>query len=668
MTRDRSTKTATWALAFLLAFGVAGVASAAEPAGVPPVRSFFRNPDMNAAELSPDGRWLAVATGANGVRVGVVVVDLEHKLPPAVVAQFGDADVRSFDWVNDNWLVFSVVDLQSGAGDQRFSSGLFSVRRDGRDLRRLVRPRRDFLSNERSIGAAPLEYNHMLLSVPETGGDEVIVGEFAWDARGDIERIHPLRLNVATGRSVALASGAPERVQRWLFDPKGEPRVAVQVSRGEEEIFWRGPGEAGWRSLLRQSRNSGTFRPVSVDAAGQLFVTTGGPRGESVLRRFDFQAGKTEADSLVSAPGFDFRGEVVTDRATPRALGVRVHTDAESTVWFDAHMKKVQALADARFPGRANRLSCHTCSPESNVLVYSYSDQDPGSYWIYRPAGNAWESVGKLRRDVDPRRMGQLDLHRIKSRDGHDLPVWVTMPPGNVTAPRPAVVLVHGGPWLRGGFWNWDADAQFLASRGYVVIEPEFRGSLGYGFAHFQRGWKQWGTAMQDDVADAMQWAVDKGLVDGKRVCIAGASYGGYSTLMSLVRHPDRYRCGVAWVAVSDPRLLMTDVWRGDIPLEARRHTLPEIIGDPEKDADMLKAATPWERAKEIRAPLLMAWGREDRRVPLDHGHRMRDAMRAAGQSPEWIVYDDEAHGWLKVDNRVDFWQRVERFLDKHLR
>lgn len=636
--------------------------------GQPSVRTFFRHPDLSSAKLSPSGRWLAVGNSPNGLRVALVVIDLERKVEPKVVANFADADVDDFHWVNDERLVFDIVDLQSGLGDQRFQSGLFAVRRDGTEWRRLVRPNRDGVVSERSIGLPPLDYNHLLLSVPQTGGDEVVVGEYSWDARREVERIHPLRLNVVTGRSVPLAAGAPERVRQWVFDPKGEPRVAVRTIRGESEILWRGPTDTAWRSLIKQNANAMDFRPISVDSAGQLFVSSAGPRGQSVLRRFDFAAGKAEAEPLVSTPGFDFRGSVVVDGAGARALGVRVHTDAESTVWFDPAMKKLQALADARFPGRVNRLSCDSCAADRHVLVYSYSDQDPGSYWIYRPRENDWDRVGPRRSDVDAKHMGQLDFHRIKARDGHDLPLWVTVPAGKPAAPRPAVVLVHGGPWVRGGFWNWDADAQFLASRGYVVVEPEFRGSLGYGFDHFKRGWKQWGTTMQDDVADALQWAIDKGLVDGKRVCIAGASYGGYATLMSLVRHPGLYRCGVAWVAVSDPRLLMADVWSSDIPIEARRHTLPEVIGDPEKDADMLRAATPAERAGEIKVPVLMAFGRQDRRVPLEHGQRMRSAMQAAGHAPEWVVYDDEAHGWLKVENRIDFWTRVERFLDKQLR
>ena len=173
---------------------------------------------------------------------------------------------------------------------------------------------------------------------------------------------------------------------------------------------------------------------------------------------------------------------------------------------------------------------------------------------------------------------------------------------------------------------------------------------------------------MQDDVADAALWAGSTGLVDAKRVCIAGASYGGYATLMGLIRFPDLYKCGVAWVAVTDPRLLFEESWQSDMSKEGREYSLPVMLGDLRQDADMLKAAAPVELATKIRAPLLMAFGRDDRRVPIEHGTRMRDAMKAAGRDPEWIVYEGEGHGWRNADNEIDFWGRVERFLGKQLK
>jgi dipeptidyl aminopeptidase/acylaminoacyl peptidase len=207
-----------------------------------------------------------------------------------------------------------------------------------------------------------------------------------------------------------------------------------------------------------------------------------------------------------------------------------------------------------------------------------------------------------------------------------------------------------------------------LASRGYVVIEPEFRGSTGYGDKLHRAGWKQWGQAMQDDVADALAWAVDKGLVDAKRVCIAGASYGGYATLMGLARHPDLYRCGAAWVAVTDPRLLFK--WRADSDGDTnlREFVIPTMIGDPDKDAAMLDSVSPVLLAGRIKAPLLMAFGGGDRRVPLVHGKRMRQALIDAGRPPNWVVYDEEGHGWQKLENKLDFARRLEEFLETHLK
>ncbi len=199
------------------------------------------------------------------------------------------------------------------------------------------------------------------------------------------------------------------------------------------------------------------------------------------------------------------------------------------------------------------------------------------------------------------------------------------------------------------------------------MIEPEFRGGTGFGNQHFRAGRKQWGQAMQDNVADAVTWAVGKRWVDGKKVCIAGASYGGYAALMGLVRHPELYRCRIAWAAVTGPRLLFELGWVSDLSEEWKGYGLPVILGDPVADAAMLKANAPVEQAARIKAPLLLAFGLQDRRVPIDHGNRMRAALRAAGQEPEWVTYPDEGHGWLRLQPKVEFAQRLERFLARNL-
>jgi len=667
----------------VLAQPVAGAAAPA--AALPSAELFYQRPAIERTVLSPSGRWLAMASRGGGNRTVLVVFDLQAWKPLAVAARFADADVDAFYWVNDERLVFDITDRSRGGGDQRFGAGLFTVKRDGSGLRPLVRTRgKARVSEERWVGAEPLAPDHRLLYVPSGGGNEVIVGQDQRTQTDEPAGVVAKALNVETGRTRNLSEGVPPHVTRWWFTPSGEARMVLTLNRGRAAYHWRegaataaGAGNDGgksalprWRVLVEGPAMAMPFSVRHVDGAGTLYVTQNtGPAGESELRRFSFEQGRPEAESLVSTPGFDFTGALVEDPASGRALGVRVVTDAQTTVWFDAVLKAAQDEADKRLPGHVNQLSCRPCSgPEMTVLVRSGSDRDPGQIWVHWPASQRWRMVGAVRPDIDPARMATTDFERIRARDGLEFPVWITRPAGAAAGPRPAVVLVHGGPWVRGRHWQWNADAQFLASRGYMVIEPEFRGSTGYGRRLFQAGWKQWGQAMQDDVADALAWAVKRGDADPARVCIAGASYGGYAALMGLVRHPELYRCGIAWVAVTDPRLLYE--WRNDsdVSAETREFTLPVLVGDPIKDAAMLDAATPVLQAERVRAPLLLAFGGEDRRVPLIHGTRLRDALRAAGRDPLYVVYNDEGHGWLKLQNQIDFAGRVQEFLSEHLR
>jgi dipeptidyl aminopeptidase/acylaminoacyl peptidase len=246
---------------------------------------------------------------------------------------------------------------------------------------------------------------------------------------------------------------------------------------------------------------------------------------------------------------------------------------------------------------------------------------------------------------------------------------WLIKPPNfDATKKYPVVFLIHGGPqgaWQDAWSTRWNP--ALWAAQGWVVAAPNPRGSTGFGQKFVDEISQDWGGKVMVDIMAVVDTVAKLPYVDSQRMGIAGASYGGYATLMGAIRHPDMYRCGVAWIAVSDPRLLFEPIWRSDMPREARQYSLPTLVGDPVKDAALLKAAAPVERASEIKIPILMAFGREDRRVPIDHGTRMRAAMKAAGQEPEYVVYDGEGHGWLKVENRIDFWQRVEKFLAKNL-
>ena len=674
----------------LVLAGWAGAAAAAQSAATAPfgAEAFFRRPAVIDAELSPSGKRLAftAAFGPLG-RVGVFVLDLQSaELKPTRAAQFSDADVPSFEWVDDERIVFGVLDLKAGSGeDYRTAPGLYAVRFDGTELVELVeRAGREFIqSSEGPVRARTLARNHRLLHVPVASddrrgarADEVIVGELRGSRGNDLESVTPLWLNTRTGATRRYEThGQPGGAVGWWFTPRGEPRLVTTRDKGRIAHHWFTPdgrGGGSWKQLAEGTMVNPPPGPAWV-GADELYVRQPmGPGGEAAVVAFDFAKGVPAGQPLVSAPGFDFAGSFISTR-DGRLRGVRIHTDAEETVWFDPKLQDMQAMVDRTLPGRVNRMSCSRCdSDDAVVLVHSYSDRDPGQLLLHTKANGQWRRLSMMMPGIDPARMARTRLERIQARDGRGLPVWITGQKNGADGKplaQPAIVLVHGGPWVRGGFWRWEPMRQFLASRGYLVIEPEFRGSQGYGTAHFTAGFKQWGQAMQDDVADSLLWAQKAGWATGQ-ACIAGASYGGYSTLMGLIRHPELYRCGAAWVAVTDPLLILEGSWRvrDDTGDAQRRYALKDMVGDPTADAAMLKANSPVEQVPRLTAPLLLAFGDEDLRVPLAHGLRLRSALERVGRPPAaWVVYAGEGHGWGKVENQVDFAQRLERFFAQHL-
>jgi dipeptidyl aminopeptidase/acylaminoacyl peptidase len=663
----------------LLLVGAVTAGKAQTQAAAPPVPAelFFKHPDVLQAVLSPSGNQLAITTSKGAQRVGLLVVALEAGNKMRRVAQFSDADVINFQWVGDDWLVFGVADLATGSGeDRRAGRGLYSVKSDGSYIRLLVeRQNKPFVTNGSTTTTEALTWNHRLLHVPApvpgSPNEEIVIGTLNFGGGNELLAVTPLWQNVRTGRTRFMPLDAPKGSVRWMFDGQGQARVAMTHRDGKAGIHWRAPGQVDWQMLEEADLVRDRITPEFVDDSGTLYVSHAqGQEGFRVLSRFDFKQRAPASQPWVVTPGFDFSGTIIREHGGSPALGVRVETDAESTVWLDPKMKAFQALADDRLPGLVTRVSCRRCGQTDMVaLVRAWSDRDPGQLWVYTAANTRWQRVATVHDGIDPSAMATVDFQRIKARDGRDLPVWLTLPPGHQPGKAsPAVVLVHGGPWVRGGHWRWSATEQFLASRGYVVISPDFRGSEGYGRAHLEAGFKQWGRAMQDDVADALLWAQNQGIAN-KRACIAGASYGGYATLMGLVRHPELYRCGIAWVAVTDPFLYLEgSFWvRDDISDSGRRYSLPQMVGDAKADADMLTAVSPVAQAERIRAPLLLAFGESDLRVPLAHGKRLREAMRSAGNEPEWVTYPNEAHGWRKPENSVDWAKRMEKFLAQHL-
>lgn len=657
--------------ASLAALVLCGAAQAQAPAAAsapPPISTFFGNSPFGDAKLSPTARYLAVRASAPGQRDFLMVIDLETN-SGKIVANYNDADINGFYWINDTRLVFDTHEKGVGPGDQRYAPGLYAIDHDGGRFSELA-SRTGRSANEGSRTARRLlpVQSRIAGNMPWEGSDFTYVASAVGNTRNELSYVDLLRVNTVSGQYTTVPR--PGNTVGWLLDHKGEPRLAITDKDLTRTIQYLDPATGKWRELTSfpmYQETAATIEPVGFGPTGTLFVVARGKTGLKALHTFDIASGKLDPQPLLSAPGYDFDGALVVN--SDKVLGVLFRTDATSNEWFDPAMKQVQQEVDRLLPSTVNLVSVPGQAAASLKLVTAYSDAVAPIYFLYDTKTKALNKVGEARPGLQPSQMGRQQFFRYKARDGLDIPALLTLPPGAQRTGLPLVVMVHGGPEVRGKSWGWSPDSQFLASRGYAVLEPEFRGSKGFGARHERAGYRQWGLAMQNDLADGVRWAIDKGIVDPKRVCIAGGSYGGYATLMGLVNDPDLYKCGINIVGVTDIGLLFDNGWSfsDDVSREAKEHSMPEKIGDPVKDAAQFKATSPIQQAARITQPLMLAYGGVDRRVPINHGTAFRDAVMRTNKQVEWIEYPEEGHGWSLEKNRLDFWGRVEKFLDQHI-
>lgn len=650
----------------------AGLPAAATPI---PLQDFFRPATAVTPRLSPSGDKIALLIPAADGRMTLAVADTATPTAFTGIAHFGDADIDRFGWINKDRLWFDATDSQSPAGDQ-LDRGLFAVNADGSGYAKLIDRKREDRPNNTKRGVLQGD-RYLFVRAADDGSDDVFVQHYEWisdDAPLDSKL---LRLNTKTREMRNITPvGAPDGVHTWLLDQSGQPRVAIASSRKTEEmVYWRNPASNAWVKLASSDRIDpapGSYTPVAVDFEGKLLVVAIDPASghakTSALFRMAPQDAALPAEPLLTLKGFDFDGTVLFDAASRKTSGVLYTSDAKGTVWFDPALRADQEAIDKQLDGTINVFSCApSCSSARHHVVTSYSDRQSPVYFLYERATRKLRLVASSRPWLDAAKMAEQDFVRVKARDGLDVPLLVTRPQGK--GPWPAVVLVHGGPNVRGEEWGFATDSQFLASRGYLVLQPEFRGSQGYGDTLFRAGWRQWGLAMQDDVTDATHWAIAQGLADPKRIAIAGASYGGYAAMMGLVKEPALYRAGINWVGVTDIGLMYDIGWSDFMGSKWMRYGMPTMIGHQRRDAEQFRATSPLLQAARIKQPVLMAYGELDRRVPLPHGTRLREALAKSGnQNVEWVEYEGEGHGWVLMKNQLDFWRRVETFLAKNLK
>jgi dipeptidyl aminopeptidase/acylaminoacyl peptidase len=632
-----------------------------------PAEDFARRPKLEAIAFSPDGRQFAALTEAQG-RMNIAVAAVETG-EIRIITSYAINDVRSFSWISNKRIVYGLTDLQSGLAQQD-GGGLFAIDADGKDGRQLSLTAKNCADSYRNCRSTSFRAR-------VRGSEDEII---AVSNERSFESPDLVRVNTRNGKRVLLTEDNPGQVRHWVLDKDQVPRAAWSSNgRKLEDTFWYRDGvSTPWRQILTFREFEPGMVPVGFAADGTLYVASQIESGDKAwLYRFDAKAGRL-GERLARHPQVDlglvespsnpgvFGSPLVFDPDTAELIGIHIDGDKPETVWLDEARARLQAGIDAALP-KGNYNEIRPLNDKLSV-IFARGGSEPGTYYTYDTAKRELREIARPRSWIKAADMGRVEVLRYKARDGLEIPAYLTLPAGPPPGPLPLVVWVHGGPWARDHF-RWDPDAQFLASRGYAVFQPNYRGSTGFGLKHLTASFKQFGQTMQDDVTDGVRHLIAAGTIDPKRICIGGGSYGGYATMMGLIREPELFRCGIDVVGVTDLfwwiDLGYTDFNLGDA--KAAEVWLTHTIGYPGADRAMMLANSPRFHAAKVQAPVLIVHGANDMRVPLRHGEAMRDALVAAGKPVEWVVYPEEGHGFGKESNRTAFYRSMEAFLAKQL-
>jgi len=471
-------------------------------------------------------------------------------------------------------------------------------------------------------------------------------------------------VNAKTGKKTVLSLPNSDTPIHPAFDIHGQLRAITMMNSSfwndsAKITNWYKPAaDKPWEKLEEFKVTDNYWIPMFVpDKENSLTVLSNYGRDTSAIFNYDtakHQVGELmaghETEDILRVDGIDLDTfkSVVTNGMKP----VRI--------WFDPVWKGLQQSIDLSLPDRINVLSGDA---KDRVLVFSYSDIDPGRWFILDVSTMRMHLVGEAKPQIDPDKMKPMDIVTYPSKDGLMIPAYLTKPSATKTM-QPAIILIHGGPTVR-DMWQWNSEVQLLASRGYVVLQPQFRGSYGFGLKFQEAGYQQWGKSMQDDITAGVDYLVREGIADPKRICIYGASYGGYAALWGLVKTPDLYRCGISFAGVSDIAKLI-DRESGIMGNKITREFLRVRVGDAKLSAEQLDQVSPVKHADQIKAPLLIMHGDDDDRVPIAHSKNMMEALDDNHKVYQWIKFDDEGHGLKYVKDQYRYYNAIFAFLGKY--
>lgn len=645
------------AIAVLFAATMAAMpATAGEPL---PIRDFIHHPEYSGAKISPDGRFLALTMQQEAQKV-LTVLTLQDMKVIRITRLTGGESVGDFYWVGSDRLMYTST-KNFGSLAAPFGTGAwYAMDADGGHPRTLVS-----YSSDANTGRNRMvhfgEVYRMLDPDPAAEGSAIM--QIVDGSQGGRNQV--VSLDTLTGRRKELAR-APRDNCAMILDEKRQPRYANCSDDKDDagnyeqhsELYRRGD-DGNW-TLLGKRDDRRQVSVIGTAADGRIYALasdSGKPEEFGLLDPATDSFRSLYADPVASPSEFVVASDASTVLAVVTAAG-GPHVEMVEANNPDA---AIYASLSKAFPGELVDLTSATLDGKQ-VVVSVRSDTDPGQLYLFDRDSGSVRFLMKGQAQLDPARMAKVVPFSFKARDGLMLYGYMTMPRGGGKG-LPTIINPHGGPIGIRDDWGFNGEAQLLASRGYLVVQLNYRGSGGYGQAFEDRGHGEWGAKMQDDLTDATHWVADQGYADPSRICIYGGSYGGYASLMAVAKEPDLYKCAVGYAGIYDLEMMYR---KGDISeRESGKRYLRRTIGT---DETQLHARSPALLAERIKVPVFLAAGLKDVRAPPEQTAAMRDALKAAGHPAEEVILEpDEMHGFYAEDAQFNLYTKMLAFFDKYI-
>jgi dipeptidyl aminopeptidase/acylaminoacyl peptidase len=623
------------ALALLFIPSMSIISSSRADDSIPPeipVRDFFRNPEITGFQLSPSGEQLAFLKPVDN-RLNVFVQPTAGG-EAKQLTQVKDRDIGGFFWKGDHFILY----LKDNGGDENFH--LYVAHPDG--------------SAERDL--TPFEgVKADMIDDLEENPNQVIVGL----NKRNKEIFDAYRLNVETGDLEMIAEN-PGNISNWVTDHDGHIRVAVTTDGVNTSLLYRKTEQDPFKTVITTNFKE-SFSPqfFTFDNRNLYGVSNIG-RDKAAVVEFDLESGK-EVKTIFERSDVDVSGLSYSKKR--KVITAAIYTTWKSDrTFFDGESEALFKTLEQKLPG----YEIHFVSmnkAEDTFIVRTITDRSLGAFYLFDAKSGDLKKLADRAPWLKEDQLAEMKPIEYTSRDGLTIHGYLTLPKGRPATDLPVVVNPHGGPWARDE-WGFNPEIQFLANRGFAVLQVNFRSSTGYGRKFLEAGFKQWGLTMQDDITDGVKWLIAQGIADSKRVAIYGGSYGGYAVLAGLTKDPDLYAAGVDYVGVSNLFTFMKTVppyWKPFLEM------MYEMVGSPENDKQLFEENSPALHADRIKAPLFVAQGAKDPRVNINESNQIVDALKKRGIEVEYMVKPNEGHGFHNEENRFSFYEAMEKFLEKYL-